>query len=206
MKKWIVRILIVIAFIGLWYYGESKSQDASTTIEQLTGKVDSYKTKYDQLVESKESVILENDDFKFINDSLRDVISKFKEPETVTKYKWRLKTDTMEVLIPVYINDSDSLFYDFIKDDGYNIVSGTVSKSKIKINPIEVNNELSIVSGYKKRGFFKKKRHYIDISNSNPYIQTKGITTFHVQPKKSWHEKWWVTGAVGVIGGILISN
>lgn len=206
MKKWIIRIFILIVIVAIWMDGYNDKQVASEAIDQLTSELVSYKTKYNQLVESKESVLLERDNFKFVNDSLKDIISHFKEPESVIEYKWRLKTDTIEVPIPIFIGGNDSVFYDFEHDDGYNLVSGSVSKSRIKINPIEVNNELSIVSGYKKQGFLKRKKHFIDISNSNPYIITSGVTNFHVPHKKSWHERWFISGAIGIIGGVLISR
>lgn len=205
MKDYLYLFCIGVLSVLLVFQTCSKKESVSLNESNLLAYNDSirhYKTALGQVVESKRSITLERDNFKFLSDSLNYIIKNFKKPENIIEYRWRLKTDTVEV--PLIINLDNT--FSFKQDDGFNIRSGTVFKNKVRLDPLIVNNTQSIISGPKKDGWFKKKYYAVDIHNTNPYIQGQSVQHYVVVHRKSWHEKWYITipSALGL--GFILSK
>ena len=200
----IIVTLLLVIFIEHETYITKISQ-TQTTIAQLYGKIHTYKDKYGRVVLEKKSIELEKAKFKFLSDSLQEMISNFKKPKDIIVYKYTIKTDTVFIKPDTVYIDKDRLFH-FTNDDGWNKVSGTVYRDGVKLEPLSIRNEISIVSGWKKTGFLKKKSYNIDVVNSNPYIKTQGITHFVVVPSKRWHEKWYITLPMGIATGMILQT
>lgn len=205
MRHYIYIFLIGVLLVLLVFQTYTKNSIIKTNesnILAINDKIEFYETSIGQLVESKRSVILERDNFKFLSDSLNFIVKNFKKVDQIIEYKYIIKTDTVEV--PLIINPDNS--YSFRQDDGFNIQSGTVYNNRIKLDPLIVRNDQSIITGWKKNGWFKNKEYHIDIHNSNPYIQGEQIQHFIVVPEKSWHEKWYITGPIGLGLGFILSQ
>lgn len=205
MKKYIIPIILLVALIYQTYNLSKLEETSASNIEVLTGDLASYKTKYDEVVASKKSVILTNNNLNFVNDSLKDVIDNFKKPEVIIKYKWKVKFKTDTLYIPLIASEYPGEFK-FKYSDMWAELSGTVNQTHVAFNNPKIINEQSIVSGYKKKNIFAKKQYYVDIKNSNPYIQSVEMNSFKVETKKSAHEKWWITVPVGIAAGFILAN
>jgi len=206
MKKSIPYILIAL-LIGYIVFMQRKHHAeriaVNKTISVLYGKMNTYVDQYNRVVVSKKSVEMQRAKFKFLSDSLQGIIHSYKKPKNVIIYKYVVKTDTVVVKPDTVYVDQKRLFH-FTNNDGFNKVSGTVFPNEVKLDPLVISNEIDIVTGPKKQGFLKKKLYTIDIVNSNPYIQTRGVTHFVVVPKKSWHERWYIMLPLGIAAGMLI--
>lgn len=200
MKKNVFIIICLVIIAWLIYSSSNDKRVREGNIKALTEEMDLYKTKYNEVVASKQSVIITNDFLKSSNDSLKQIIKNFKKPDIVVKYKWKLKVDTLYVpLISTEYPDE----FKFNYSDQWASLSGKVNKKDIVFDPPILINEQDVVSGIKKKGLFGKKEYYVDIKNSNPYIQHVSINTFKVDVRKSWHEKWWITIPIGFTAGYL---
>lgn len=206
MKKNILIFILVgiIAFIAFnWFKDYSSMVDKELAIGALTSKVETYKTKYNQEVSSKQAVILERDNFKHLSDSQRVIINNFKDPEPVIIVETEFVIDT--IYEKMYL-DPISQWYKFNHIDPWYTLSGKTKDDQIIFNPPIIPNEQLMVGGWKSNGWFKKKTYHFDVSNTNPYIQTTNMQTYVVKKQKSWHEKWYISGAIGIVGGLLITK
>lgn len=203
MKKNIL-IIILLTAIGFGYFRDvKKTKLHNDNLIALSNDIEVYKTKNNEFVASKQAAIVNMKIVNQINDSLKEVIKKFKKPDVIIKYKWKLKTDTL--YIPLTTNNN-SIESEFKWSNKWAKISGTVKTDNIKLNPLEILNEQSVVTGMKRKNFLSKKQYFVDIKNTNPYLKHQSITTYKVDVKKSFHEKWWVTIPTGIFIGTLINN
>ena len=85
-----------------------------------------------------------------------------------------------------------------------------VANTGLNINRLEFPNRLGVTLTEKRNGLFKKKESIVAITNSNPYMQVDGISSYTFPHKKKWFEKWWVHTlggvAIGAVGYRLINK
>lgn len=202
MKNILLITLIAIIIFG-YFRDVKKTKLHNSNIIALNDNIEIYKTKNDEIVASKQSIVINIETLKQANDSLKEIINNFKKPDIVIRYKWKLKTDT--IYVPLIATEKLGK-YEFKWSDKWMKLSGIVNENKIKISPLEIINEQNIVTGMKRKNFLSKKQYFVDIINTNPYLKHQSITTYKVDVKKSFHEKWWVTIPTGIFIGTLINN
>lgn len=56
---------------------------------------------------------------------------------------------------------------------------------------LHINNDYSVVIGEENRGLFRKTKPFVEITNHNPYTETKVLRTYQVTPKR---QKRWGVG------------
>ena len=134
------------------------------------------------------------------NDELKKQIKEFKDVETVTIIQTNTVIDTVVFSVPNTSIDSACNFVSqLVIDTTFYSFDFTYTQKDFTINKLSIPNKLSIVVG-------DKKINTIDVSSSNPYVNTVNIQNYKIVDEKKWYEtKWFLIGA-GFVGGVLIAK
>lgn len=67
-------------------------------------------------------------------------------------------------------------------------IKGTITSNKDTCNTnLRITNEYDIIIGMQRNGFLKKKTPFAEITNHNPYTETKTMRVFQIStPKRKW--------------------
>ena len=145
------------------------------------------------------------------NDELKKQIKEFKDVEAVTIIQTNTVIDTVVFSVPNTSIDSACNFVSqLVIDTTFYSFDFTYTQKDFTINKLSIPNKLSIVVGDKKikgwTGITKGKEYTIDVSSSNPYVNTVNIQNYKIVDEKKWYEtKWFLIGA-GFVGGVLIAK
>jgi hypothetical protein len=144
-------------------------------------------------------------------DTLLDYIAnlqlKIKDVHSSTIITERLRVDSIP--IPVFLTDCEFDTTVVIDSTHYNM-DITMTNRGLMFNTLEFPNRQGVtISERRKDGkWWKRKETILAVTNSNPYIQTDGITSYTFQQKGGFFSKRWVqlTGGaiIGIVGTYLI--
>lgn len=202
-SKYIVNalLLLVIAMLSFKQGEIIKINDSNVLAYQDSLKV--YKDKLGRSVYEKRALIVDNNQLKHFNDSLKIAIKNIK-PITITKVKTKViykDTTLIKWKTKETIKHEFSLL--FQKQDRYMSIDGLATNKGIKFDNIEFDADLTCVVGYKKDNLFSKPYPTVKITSSNPYIKTTDVKPIIVKRKKTIFERkgfWLLLGAGAVIG------
>ena len=185
---------IVIIIIFLLTFSIQKCQQHNTAvanIKALNSEILTYKLSNGQLVASKQSLELTKlqlEDLVISKDAeLQDMANNFSKVKTVTKIVTVLKLDTIKVPFDVEI-PCEFERNDIIYTKHYSFDYKFTNKG-FSINNLSIPDSISIVTGTKRKWFWGKETQIIDITHSNPNIQTTGLNRYEITNKKKWHQK-----------------
>lgn len=185
---------IVIVILFLLTFSLQKCQQYNTAvanINALKSEISTYKLKNGQLVASKQSLELTKlqlEDLVISKDAeLQDMANNFSKVKTVTKYVTVLKLDTIKVPFDVEI-PCEFERYDLIDTKHYSFDYKFTNKG-FSIKNLSIPDSISIVTGTKRKWFLGKETHTIDITHSNPNIQTTGLDHYEITNQKKWYQK-----------------
>ena len=63
---------------------------------------------------------------------------------------------------------------------------------------------MSLTIGYKKDKWWKRKERVATVTNTNPYIDVQGISSFTIKEDHKWYQKSWIKIGIGVIAGATV--
>jgi hypothetical protein len=139
-------------------------------------------------------------------DTLLDYVAnlelKIKDVHSSTIITERLKLDTLE--IPVLLTECDFDTTIRIDSTHYNM-DITVTNSGLRFNSLEFPNRSGITIADKRTKWYKRKERIVTVTNSNPFMQTEGITSYTLKQNNKWYEKWWVQAIGGGILGSIVT-
>lgn len=173
-------------------------------------EAETYKTKLGLQISTNNALMLKTQEqikgLIATNDTLKEWIEDFKE----IKAGVVLKETTIVKEVPVVFDrpipcDFQPFAANRITKD-FEFYS-TVSNTGLSIDSLKIPNEAKIVIGQKREGFLGlRSSMVVDVTNSNPYIQTSNISGFYYEPERRWHEKFWLNLAIGAGIGFLGSQ
>ena len=186
--------IIVIIIIFLLTFSLQKCQQHNTAvanIKALNSEISTYKLSNGQLVASKQSLEftkLQLEDLVISKDAeLQDMANHFSKVKTVTKIVTVLKLDTIkvpfDVEIPCEFERND------IIDTKHYYFDYKLTNKGFSINNLAIPDSISIVTGTKRKWFLGKETQIIDITHSNPNIQTTGLNHYEITNQKKWYQK-----------------
>ena len=197
-----IVVLFLIALISFGGYSQWKKINDKYN-ETLT-IVDE---KEQALIVTKESL----DEYINKNEDLKKEVKKFKKISSITKSNTKTVIDTIKVAFLDTIRvDSNGYFTKDIKiDSTYYQMDFRVDNSSFHLNHLEIPNEQTIIIGDKKikniMGISKGTEYTIDVTNSNPYVQTLNMQNFTIKDEKKWYEtKTFHTMGGMVVGGYIV--
>jgi hypothetical protein len=139
------------------------------------------------------------------NDTLKKLLKNFKKINSVTIIKEKIFIhDTVPIPFESVI-PCDFQPFTVKRDCTHYHFRGTIFPDKFNIDEISIPNKQTVVLGEKKTGFMKKE-YRVEITNSNPFIQTSNVGGYTVNPKKEWYQKPFVTFLIGTGVGSAVST
>jgi len=209
VKKYLSLFLMIIIILICLLYARS-CQDHNTDlkkIEELKAykhEVKKYKAKNGTIVNFNSSIAVTSEDLKITQDTLLSYIEnlkiKIKNVSSSTIVTERLIVDTVKV--PIYLTKCKFDTTVSIDKLHYNMDISITNKG-LSLNKIEFPNRLGVTVTERREKWYKAKESIVAITNSNPYMQVDGISSYTFPHKKKWYEKWWFHAIGGATAGIV---
>lgn len=210
-KNWLGFSIALI--ILLWAFSCNNSLRNELSMQKrnvisLNKENVSYRTKNGDLVNSVNTLQYDKtqlNDLILSNDKkLQEISDRFSKIQHLTKYITNTKFDTIKITykdsIPFVFKKKDS-----IKEKWYSFKYMSDQKG-LSIKDLIIPDSISIVSGIKRNWFLGKETQTIDISHSNPNIQSLNIQHIQVPKNKSFVEKYFVKELLSFALGVYIAK
>lgn len=219
-KYWgviLIATLIATIIVLLLMNSRQKTQIANLKGENkyLTQTIDTFRDKNGRLIAEQEVAIYEsNKRVKELSDEIFELKGKnsrlVKQVNSFGQIGQNTKIDS------VFIAYTDTLYVDTfgqgyiaiprkfsIVDTNYQI-AGTVLKTGVSLDNIEIPNTVSYREIEQRQGWFKPTVTVVQVHNSNPFVHTTGMTSITVKEKPSaWNR--WVKPTLTAIGAGIIT-
>lgn len=177
-------------------------------VDALNSQLTTYKLKNGQLVTSAQTLSYTNAQLKNSllgkDKTLKQVMSKFSKVQSVTKYVTNTKIDTIAITykdtIPCVFQINDAIFHEW-----YSLGYDSNQKG-ITITELYVPDSVAIVTGTKRKWFLGKQTQTIDITHTNPFVQTDAVQHIEVVAKPKWYETTIFKLLLGATGGYLLAK
>jgi hypothetical protein len=176
------------------------------TIKGFTSVNTTYVLKNGQLVVSNKtlSAVNKKQAIELIgkSKSIDQLTAQFSKVKTIISYKTKLQIDS----IPVPYKDSIPCVFEKtgrVFDENYSFDYES-NQQGFKVKNIILPDSVALVSGIKRKWFWGKETHVIDITHSNSLIKTEGLQSVEITPKvKFWNTTVFKIG-IGVVAGALL--
>lgn len=214
----IALVLLGLSFLGGWLLRTPEISRGQDNILALRDTVRSYEITIDSLkktVFEKMALVLtqkEAIEAGFIErEQLKKTNMRLVATNTDLKGEIRLLKDSISIIGDniqfVYVTDSTGSFnavklpYEWGYTDKYVSFNTGIRENKLGYFGLSVPLDLTITSGYDKKGVAKSV-----VVTPNPYLYIRDINTTIVASPKKWYQQWWVTGLMGFTVGVLMTN
>lgn len=209
LKKYSNIILAAAVVIILLFYIDgcrqnNASQDNITNLLEYEHIVKTYKAKDGSNIDYNNTLEVKISSLKATNDSILDYLDnlniKIRNVYNSTIITETLRIDTLE--IPVYLTDCEFDTTIQVIDSNY-FMDINLTNHGLTFNTLQFPNRVGITVAEKREKWWKRKESIVAVTNSNPYMNIEGITSYIIQQDQKWYQKWWVHLLGGVaIGGI----
>lgn len=203
-----IAVLSIICLILLsQLFQKCQSEEVQlANIKALNSQTKVYKLKNGQLVTSVENLSYTNKQLKNSNlmkdKKVKELINKFSNVKSVTKYVTNTKFDTIKL---VY-QDSIPCNFERVGSDlkqWYHIAYKS-NQIGVEITELSIPDSVIVVTGYKRKWFWGKRTSVTDITHANPFVETESIQHIEVVKPTRWYDSTIFKIGVGFIGGILL--
>lgn len=206
-RIYIVVLLIVCLILLSQLFQKCESEDLQlANIEALNKEANVYKLKNGQLVTSVENLQYTNGQLKnsvlMKDKKVKELINKFSNVKSVTKYVTNTKFDTIKL---VY-QDSIPCEFERIGSDlkeWYHIAYKSNQKG-VEITELSIPDSVIVVTGDKRKWFWGKRTSTTDITHANPFVETESVQHIEVVHPTKWYDSTIFKLGIGFIGGILL--
>ncbi len=189
---------------------EKDTREALSTILTLEEQRNEFEVEVDTLGRqtAKQAVLLI--DVKRDYDALSKQFTDLKKTKSQTRVVTQTRIDSIFVpttIVDTLYLDSDSLpVYRFQKQDEWFSISAQVFPTKTLIENVSFNNTMTFSHRWERKNFLSKKTYFVEVNNTNPYLNISGLQNYEMQEEKRFYEqgKFWF--AVGLGGGILLAK
>lgn len=204
--KNIAIIILVIAFLFSVKKCSDNKKEAISAIKNAQDQTKYFKNKLGTETASK--IVLEASNKLFKQEilkkdlELKKLTDEFSKIKSVVKYKTKIVIDS----IPIYFTDSiPCVFERFGKYENKNFnFDWELNQNKFDFKNIEIPNETTIITGFKRKWIFGKKTLTTDIVHSNELIKTNNIQTIEIIVPKPFHETRLFNFGAGIVAGYFI--
>lgn len=207
-----VWVPIAICLLLLWGIEKLEHkkdvQDQFQTIMTLRDQKKVFEVALDEMgaQTAKQEVLLIESEQNY-----RELLADFQNLEK-TKAQTRIVTKTSIDSIVVPVVTVDTVFvekgwmpiYTFRDTSEFYSISGRVSSELALIDDISFPNNVTFSHRWERKNILSKKTYFVEVKNSNPYVQIQGIQNYQLEDEKRFWEmgKFWF--AVGLGAGILV--
>lgn len=188
---------------------QAQKEDFTTTINKLGEKVNTQNTLIADRSKELEKALLANSELDKLNyqirsttaASMRSVLARYKPyvrvDSSFRKAAEQEKSDTNCVPVGQQFSDLDK----------WHSLYGTVKKSGVEIDSLDIRDSCIYNLGMKRnagfKGYFQAWTPTIEVIHSNPQVNTKSLQNINLVDKPKWFEKNTTWGMVGVGVGII---
>jgi regulatory protein YycH of two-component signal transduction system YycFG len=212
MKSRTLNILLTIgllAVIALNIRTCNSNRQFSNSVGDIINYEDSakvYKSKNGELVYYNTSLEVSLKELAVAKDSLMKLVKDIgiKKPKSITQ----VITKISYVDVPVYYTDTipcDTFAVPFTYTDEWLAIHGISNNDGLNIQRININSGLTIVTGEKKNGLFKRNEQVVSVVSDNPHLRVTNLTNYNIKPKVPFYDKWWFKGAL-FGGGVILGT
>jgi competence protein ComGC len=201
----VLSIICLILLSQLFQKCQSEKVQLAN-IEALNSQTKVYKLKNGQLVTSVENLSYTNKQLKNSNlmkdKKVKELINKFSNVKSVTKYVTNTKFDTIKL---VY-QDSIPCNFERVGSDlkqWYHIAYKSNQKG-VEITELSIPDSVIVVTGEKRKWFWGKRTSVTDITHANPFVETESIQHIEIVKPTRWYDSTIFKLGIGFIGGILL--
>jgi hypothetical protein len=208
IKRIYIAVLMIVCLILLsQLFKKCESEEVQlANIEALNSQTKVYKLKNGQLVTSVENLSYSNKQLKNSNlmkdKKVKELINKFSNVKSVTKYVTNTKFDTISL---VYTDSIPCNFERIGSDlkDWYHIAYKSNQKG-VEITELSIPDSVIVVTGDKRKWFWGKRTSVTDITHANPFVETESIQHIEIVKPTKWYDSTILKIGIGFIGGILL--
>ena len=212
MKSRTLNILLTIgllAVIALNIRTCNSNRQFSNSVGDIINYEDSakvYKSKNGELVYYNTSLEVSLKELAVAKDSLMKLVKDIgiKKPKSITQ----VITKISYVDVPVYYTDTipcDTFAVPFTYTDEWLAIHGISNNDGLNIQRININSGLTIVTGEKKNGLFKRNEQVVSVVSDNPHLRVTNLTNYNIKPKVPFYDKWWFKAAL-FGGGVIVGT
>jgi cell division protein FtsB len=201
----VLMIVCLILLSQLFQKCESEKVQMAN-VDALNKQTEVYKLKNGQLVTSVENLQYTNSQLKnslvMKDKKVKELINKFSNVKSVTKYVTNTKFDTIKL---VY-QDSIPCNFERIGSDlkeWYHIAYKSNQKG-VEITELSIPDSVIVVTGDKRKWFWGKRTSVTDITHANPFVETESIQHIEIVQPTRWYDSTIFKLGVGFIGGIFL--
>ena len=206
-RIYIMVLLIVCLLLLSQLFQKCESEKLQlANVEALNKEAKVYKLKNGQLVTSVENLQYTNGQLKnsiiMKDKKVKELINKFSNVKSVTKYVTNTKFDTIKL---VY-QDSIPCNFERVGSDlkeWYHIAYKS-NQIGVEITELSIPDSVIVVTGEKRKWFWGKRTSVTDITHANPFVETESIQHIEVVKPAKWYDSTIFKIGVGFIGGILL--
>jgi len=201
-------LAIALGVVVLFWWNGRKNDEISRWEDNYNAQSTefvTYKDRTDQVLIGKNIAIqVLRGEVKDVvsNDSIqKELVRKYRRLALLNKTETVFVHDTVEIEVPIFIDKDTTVNY---ADNCFG-VDISLFNGGLSLNNLSIQNTQDIASGARKNGLFKTEQA-IDVRNSNPCIQTTGMTTYIVVEKKKWWENPIIVGLGGFGVGYTVGQ
>jgi hypothetical protein len=206
-RIYIVLLLVVCLILLSQLFQKCESEEVQlANVEALNKEASIYKLKNGQLVTSVENLHYTNSQLKnsllMKDKNVKELINKFSNVKSVTKYVTNTKFDTIKL---VY-KDSIPCEFERIGSDlkeWYHIAYKSNQKG-VEITELSIPDSVIVVTGDKRKWFWGKRTSVTDITHANPFVETESIQHIEIVQPTRWYDSTIFKLGIGFIGGIFL--
>lgn len=194
-NNWLLLLILLLLTCLLFVKCENEKV-LNSNIKAIGSKIDYYKLKNGQLVNSAKTIIYQ----KAPEQSL--LTKEFKKVNNIIKVIEKIQIDTVKV----FYRDSIPCDFDIkgnIVDKDYSVDYSSSNKG-LSLYNLKVVDTIEIVTGVKRKWLLGKKTNTIDISHSNKLMTTDDIKHFEIVEKKKFYDTTLFKVAAGIIFGVVV--
>lgn len=208
-RIYITVLLCLCLFLVSQLFQKCKNENLQlANVDALNSQLTTYKLENGQLVTSAKTLSYTNAQLKNSllgkDKKLKEVMDKFSKVKSVTKYVTTTKIDTIAITykdsIPCVFEINDAIFHQWYSL-GYNS-----NQKGITITELSIPDSVAIVTGTKRKWFLGKQTQTIDITHTNPFVETEAVQHIEVVAKPKWYETTIFKVGLGFLGGFLLAK
>lgn len=138
------------------------------------------------------------------NKRLKEALKKIKKPIVVVQSDQEIKIDT--VYVPFEVPVECKFSFDKQVNKNWFSFNASVNQDGLTISDFELQNNQTLVVGWKSKSIFKSPELKAEITNTNPYFKQLQIKPIVIIYKRSWYEKPIYTIPLGFALGATLSK
>ncbi len=210
-NRWVIISILLLLLLGIQKFeGKKDAQSTFDRILSLQNQNEQYLLSVNELgaEKARQEVLLIEADERYAQ-----LLSDFKELEK-TKSQTRVVTTTSidSIYVPVqktdtiYLDDKWMPVYTFRDSSEFYTIAGSVSPQSALFKKISFPNTITFSQRWERKKLLSKKTYFVEVENTNPYVQIQGIQNYEIKDEAWFWEKNKFWFAIGAGAGILIAK